>query len=65
MAEMKWLATDFSEERKRHSKWRKLVNKGVLSIAKEKEQEKIKKREVEEWTRVHFLGIDQTTKRGC
>ena len=46
MAEMKWLATDFVEERKRHSKWRKLINKGVLSVAKEKEQEKIRKREV-------------------
>ena len=40
MAEMKWLATDFAEERKRHAKWRKLVNKGVLAVAKEKEQEK-------------------------
>ncbi len=46
MAEMKWLATDFIEERKRHGKWRKMINKGVLAVAKEKEQEKIKKREV-------------------
>lgn len=51
MAEMKWLATDFAEERKRHAKWRKLVNKGVLAVAKEKEQEKIRKREVDvEWS---------------
>ena len=51
MAEMKWLATDFAEERKRHAKWRNLVNKGELAVAKEKEQEKIRKREVDvEWS---------------
>ena len=44
MAEMKWLATDFLEERKRFSKRRKEVNKAVMSISKMKEQAMEKKR---------------------
>lgn len=49
MAEMKWLATDFMEERKRFSKKRKELNRVVLSISKMKEQAKEKKRLVCEW----------------
>ena len=41
MAEMKWLATDFLEERKQR---RKEVNKAVMSISKMKEQAMEKKR---------------------
>ena len=44
VAEMKWLATDFLEERKRFSKRRKEVNKAVMSISKMKEQAMEKKR---------------------
>lgn len=63
MAEMKWLATDFMEERKRHGKWRKTINKGVLAVAKEKEQEKIKKREVWTMSDSHEIGISSETER--
>ena len=44
MAEMKWLATDFLEERKRFSKRRKEVNKAVMSFSKMKEKAMEKKR---------------------
>ena len=64
MAEMKWLATDFVEERKRHSKWRKLINKGVMSVAKEKEQDKIRKREVFTFFRNNVVASSETAKGG-
>ena len=64
MAEMKWLATDFVEERKRHSKWRKLINKGVMSVAKEKEQEKIRKREVLPFFRHNVVASGETAEGG-
>ena len=46
MAEMKWLASDFLEERKRFAKKRKELNKAILSISKMKEQAEERKRQV-------------------
>ena len=46
MAEMKRLASDFLEERKRFAKKRKELNKAILSISKMKEQAEERKRQV-------------------
>ena len=47
MAEMKWLAADFAEERKRFVKKRKELNKAVLSVSKLKKEAKERKRQVQ------------------
>ena len=47
MAEMKWLAADFLEERKRFTKKRKEINKAILSVSKLKKEAKQRKRQVE------------------
>ena len=47
MAEMKWLANDFLEERKRFIKKRKEVCKEVLAVAKQKKEAKERKRQVQ------------------
>lgn len=46
LAEMKWLANDFLEERKRFIKRRKEVCKEVLAVAKLKKEAKERKRQV-------------------
>lgn len=45
LAEMKWLANDFLEERKRFIKKRKEVCKEVLAVAKLKKEAKERKRQ--------------------
>ena len=45
MAEMKWLAADFNEERKRFAKKRKEINKAILSVSKLKKEAKQRKRQ--------------------
>lgn len=47
LAEMKWLANDFLEERKRFIKKRKEVCKEVLAVAKQKKEAKERKRQVQ------------------
>lgn len=47
MAEMKWLAADFAEERKRFAKKRKDLNKAILSVNKLKKEAKSRKRQVQ------------------
>ena len=47
LAEMKWLANDFLEERKRFIKRRKEVCKEVLAVAKQKKEAKERKRRVQ------------------